>query len=260
MPGLAVWSGTQPRLAWGTMLQVPDHPSSLEMSAPDGSTLETLITQGVTEPPSQIIAQAWSVDGNSLYFSREPSGIGGYIVFSGASSLYKIDLSTYQKTELIPADFSSGPFICLDALSADERYVADHCLQKSITIKDLSTGASTSIQPPEGLAGFQTVGSARFSPNGSRVAFALAKNDPNNEQGWIAVSDELQGSSQLILAGDPGVSYQVVGWLSDQTLLIQSSPVPSCVGCDYQLWTLNIDGTNLTKIADGSFVTSMDSR
>jgi hypothetical protein len=40
--GLAVWSGTEPRLAWGTQLNVPNSPSSLHISAPDGSQLETL--------------------------------------------------------------------------------------------------------------------------------------------------------------------------------------------------------------------------
>jgi hypothetical protein len=259
-PGLAVWQGDQPRLAWGTILQVPNTPSSLQMSAPDGSQLETIYTQGVSVPAVQLIAQRWSADGKSLYFSREPSGIGGYIVFAGASSLYKIDLDSKQISELIPTSFPSGKAACLDALSLDDRYVADHCAQNVITIHDLSTGTTTTIQPPEGLTGYRVMGDARFSPDGSRVAFALAKSDPNGEQGWIAVSQGLQGSSQLILTSAAGVSYSVIGWLDDQTLLIQSNPVPGCEGCDNQLWSVNIDGSNLTKVADGSFVIGMDNR
>jgi hypothetical protein len=257
--GLAVFAGEQPRLGWGTQLIVPNTPSSLQVSAPDGSQLETLFQQQVSVPPVQVVAQRWSTDGKSLYFSREPVGLGGYIVFSGASSLYKIDVTSKQEIELIPVNASSGQAACLDALSVDYRYVADHCSQNVITIRDLTSGATTTIQPPEGLTGFKTMGSARFSPDGSRVAFALAKNDPSGEQGWVAVSDGLQGASKLVLTGDPGSSYAVIGWLTDQTLLIQSTPVPGCEGCDNQIWAVNIDGSNLTKVADGSFVTSMDS-
>jgi hypothetical protein len=78
--------------------------------------------------------------------------------------------------------------ICLDELSSDERLVADHCAQTAITIRDLSSGQSATIQPPAEATGFSLVGSAPFSPDLTRVAFALAKRDPSNEQGWAAIS------------------------------------------------------------------------
>lgn len=258
--GVAVWSGAQPRLAWGTQLIVPNTPSSLQVSAPDGSQLETLLTQEATTPPVQLVAQLWSADGKSLYFSKEPVGLGGYILFPGASSLYKIDIATKQVTEQIPADLSSGKASCLDAISGDYRYVADNCSQNVITIRDLTSGGTTTIQPPDGLTGFRTLGSARFSPDGSRLAFALAKSNPDAEQGWVAVSDSTKGSSKLILTASAGVYYTVVGWLDDQTLLVQSNPNPCGQGCDNQLWTVNIDGSNLTNVAVGSFLTMKDNR
>jgi hypothetical protein len=257
--GLAVWSGSEPRLAWGTQLIVPNSPSSLQISAPDGSQLETLYTQGASDPAVQLVAQFWSADGKSLYFSREPSGIGGYILFDGASSLYKIDLASKQVSEVIPVKFSSG-MICLDAVTADLRYVADHCAQNVITIRDLTSGGTTTIQPPDGLTGFKVLGSARFSPDGSRVAYALAKSNPDAEQGWVAVSDGLEGSSKLIMTGDAGIFYNVVGWLDDQTLLVQSNPIPGCASCDNELWTVKVDGSNLTNVAFGSFLAMKDNR
>jgi hypothetical protein len=261
--GLAVWrnaEGTQSLLAWGTQLIVPNTPSSLQISAPDGSQLETLYTQEVSVPPMQLVAQYWSADGKSLYFSREPSGLGGYIVFPGASSLYKIDIGSKQITELIPANFPSEAYSCLDAISGDSLYVADHCSQNVITVHDLESGATTTIKPPDGLSGYRVLGSARFSPDGSRLAFALAKSDPSDEQGWVAVSDGIQGSSNLVLTASTGVYYTVVGWLDDQTLLIQSNPISGCEGCENQLWTVNVDGSNLALVADGSFVTVMDNK
>jgi hypothetical protein len=88
--GVAAWqgaTGADSRLAWGTQLIVPTTPSSLQISAADGSNLETLYTQEVSVPPVQLVVQKFAQDGRSLYFSREPVGLGGYILFAGASSL-----------------------------------------------------------------------------------------------------------------------------------------------------------------------------
>jgi hypothetical protein len=93
--------------------------------------------------------------------------------------------------------------ICLDELSSDERLVADHCAQTAITIRDLSGGQTSTIQPPTAASGFSLVGGARFSPDLTRVASALAKRDPSNEQGWVAISDGLSGGSKLTVTGQP---------------------------------------------------------
>ncbi len=144
--GLALWRGglaTQPLLAWGTQPTGTAQTSSLQISNPDGSNLETLlaIDRG-TAGPIQLVAEFWSADGQSLYFSNEPVGLGGYIPFSGASNLYKIDLLTKQVTEIIPQTPVTSPQICLDAISGDYRFVADHCAQNVITIRDLQNGGT----------------------------------------------------------------------------------------------------------------------
>jgi len=261
--GLALWHGgpnVQPRLAWGTQL-TSGAPSSLLMSATDGSQLETLLTLDAgANPPVQLVAEAWSADGQTLYFSKEPVGIGGYILFAGASNLYKIDITSKQVTELIPLAANGGPMICLDALSQDFRFVADHCTSNVITIRNLTDSSSTTIQPPVGIAGFRIMGSARFSPDGSRVAFALGKGDPNAEQGWLAVGDRAGGASNLIFTTPAGVYDTVLGWLDDQTLLVQSSSLLCNPTCLNQLWTVGIDGSAPVKVTDGSFLTIIDNR
>jgi Tol biopolymer transport system component len=231
------------------------------MSDLDGSQLETLLSQeaGAT-PPTVLVAEAWSADGQTLYFSKEPVGLGGYILFSGASNLYKIDVTTKQVTELIPEGSPSGPVICLDAISGDYRYVAEHCTQGVITIRDMTSGGTTTILPPEGAAGFQVMGNARFSPDGSRVAFALAKSNPDNEQGWVAVSDSLSGGSKLVLSGPEGAYYTMVGWLDDQTLLVQLTLLNCTSNCENQVWTVNVDGSNPAQVAEGSLLTVIDNR
>jgi tricorn protease-like protein len=118
----------------------------------------------------------------------------------------------------------------------------------------LSSGQTTTIQPPADVTGFSLVGSARFSPDLTRVAFALAKRDPENEQGWVAVSEGLSGGSKLIVTSQPGEYFTIAGWLNTDTLLLQSNQV-TCTTCATSLWTVGSDGAGLSKVTDGTFLT-----
>ena len=264
--GLAVWRGglgIKPLLAWGTQPTGTAQTSSLQVSNLDGSNLETLLTiDKGTDGLIQLVAEFWSADGQSLYFSKEPSGLGGYILFSGASNLYKIDIKTKDITEVIPQTTMTNPQAqaCLDAISGDYRFVADHCIQNVITVRELQNGGTTTIQPPTDVVGYRLMGSARFSPSGDRVAFALAQGDPNNERGWVAVAPSSGGTAKLILTGDAGSYYTVQGWLDDQTLLVQSNSIVCNPNCGSQLYTVVVDGSNPTKVADGSLLTVIDNR
>jgi hypothetical protein len=261
--GLAIWRGglgTQPLLAWGTQPTGDTQTSSLQISHPDGSNLETLLTtDSGSGIPLQLVAEFWSADGQSLYFSKEPVGLGGYILFGGASNLLKIDIATNDVTEVIAPTPSNGSQICMDAISGDYRFVADHCTQNVITVRDLQSGGSTTIQVSPDFTGYRVMGSARFSPAGDRVAFALAKSDPNDEQGWVAIGDSTGGTAQLILTSDAGSYYSVLGWLDDQTLLVQSYSIVDPNGVN-QVFTVTVDGSVVTKVADGSLLTVIDNR
>jgi len=217
------------------------------------------IAAGNSPGSVQLVAEFWSADGQSLYFSKEPVGLGGYIPFSGASNLYQINIATKEVTEIIPQGSSTEPQACLDAISGDYRYVADHCTQNVITIRDLQTGTSTTIQAPADVTDYRLMGSARFSPAGDRVAFALAQGNPDSERGWVAVADRTGSTSTMILAGEAGSYYTVLGWLDNQTLLVQSNSFGS-QNVGNQLFTVGTDGSNLTKVADGSFLTVIDNR
>jgi hypothetical protein len=262
--GLAVWHGGpghQPMLAWGTQVNFNDTTSTLQVANLDGSNLRTILTNSFgTEAPVQLVAQLWSADGQSLYFSKEPVGLGGYILFSGASNLYMVDIATGEVSEIIPQTPPTSPQTCLDAISGDYRYVADHCTPDVITIRDLQNGGTNTIQAPADVVGYRLMGSARFSPDGSRVAFALAQGDPSNERGWVALGDRSGGPAKLILVGDAGSSYTVQGWLDDQTLLVQSNSIVCDLTCGNELFTVAADGSNPTKVAEGSFLTIIDNR
>jgi WD40-like Beta Propeller Repeat len=263
--GLAVWPGdasSEPRLAWGTQLDDTTLETSLMTSAPDGSQLEILHKeQASSSARFQMVAQRWSADGKSLYYSKEPYGIGGYILFDGASSLYRIDLATQQITELIPftPQATPGVFICLDALSPDYSMVADHCTPGVISVLSLDTHKTATILPPVEVKDKSILGSARFSPDGSRLAFAGAKGNPDAEQGWLAVSEGLGAGSQLIVTSEPGKYFLVLGWLDDSTLLVQSNTVQCSSGeCPNEIWTVSADGSGMNKVSDGTFLTFID--
>ncbi len=259
--GLAVWPGggnSPSRLAWATQ-DAGNHSSTIKISSLDGTYFDTLLTQDSPNPPSQLMAQFFSADGQWLYFSKEPVGLGGYILFSGGSSLYKINVTTKEVIDVIPADITEEPIGCLDAISPDFRYVAEHCWQNMIRIRDLTSGGASIFNPPADItSGSQLAGSARFSPDGTKLAYAIGKSAQDAEQGWVVVSDTAFDNSKVILTSQAGSYYTIAGWLDDQTLLVQSTnPLDCSPFCKSELWTVKSDGTEAQKAADGSFLAAV---
>ena len=260
--GLAVWSGNAnvpSRMAWATQNSGGDTSSSIKISSLDGTDFDTLLTQAVTNPPSQLVAEFFSPDGQWLYFSKEPVGIGGYILFSGGSSLYKINVSTKDVVDVIASDITEEPIGCLDAISPDFLYVAEHCLQNFIRIRDLTSGGALSFNPPAEInSGSQLAGSARFSPDGKRLAYAVGRSAQDDEQGWVVVTATAIDNSKVILTSQTGSYFTIAGWLDDQTLLVQSTnPLDCSPFCKSELWTVKTDGSEAQKVADGTFIAAI---
>jgi len=255
--GLAVWTsdtGDKPRLSWGTSLAEGNLTSALWLGTIDGADPTKLLDAPASAQPVQLVAQRWSLDGQSIYFSQEPAGSKAYDPFAGASSLYRINLADRAVTELVAFNPTAGRGPCLDDLTSDGRLVAHHCDGARVSILDLGGGLPKRITPPVDAAGARRVGSARFDPSMSRVAYALAVGDPANEQGWVALSDDLSGPSQLVLASNRGEYLTVIGWLTADTLLIQSKSTQCNPTCANSVWTVGLDGSRLTKVAEGTFL------
>ena len=71
----------------------------------------------------------------------------------------------------------------------------------------------------------------------------------------MAVSDGLSGASKLIATSQPGEYFTVMGWVNADTLLLQSNALQCNPACTNAVWTVKIDGSGLTKITDGTFLT-----
>jgi hypothetical protein len=255
LQGIAVLpgdGGLAPTLAWGEVDGTASPPNARLFFAPIGGFDATLVTEQATPEGYTFAPWRWTAGGQRLYFSEEPSGLGGYILFDGYSSLYVYDATTHTSNVLVPMDVTGG-FICLDDLSPDETLVAHHCADTGIGLLNLNSAEQTVIQPPAEAEGWATAGSALFSPDGSRIAFAVARNNPESEQGWVAVTDDLIGPSRLVAASAEGGYFQVVAWLDDHTLVLQSWGDIAFGGPG--VWLAPVDGGEPQRVADGDFIT-----
>jgi hypothetical protein len=249
---LTVWPGDgtlPPSIAWEDTDWQQSPPFSTLWLAPVDGVDVVKVAELSTPEGNYLVPVRFSADGQRLYYSQEPSGLGGYILFDGYSSLFVYNQADNTSQELIP--FSTD-FICIDDLSPDEQLVAHHCGAEGGTgIRNIQTGETTSISLPAEVASeVGSTGSARFSPDGRRLAFALARNNPDGEQGWVAVTDDLSGPSRIAATAPTGQYYTVPGWLDNNTLILQT------YGQTPVVWLLGLDGTGWQR--DGTFLGMLD--
>ncbi len=242
--GLAVNGG---KLAYGAAdLSGSPIKSEIRVAGLDGSGATTVYSQTMTLP--QVLrVMRWSADGKQVYFGKEPVGLGGYILFGGLTNLWALDVASGQASELVrPA--APNAAICIDDLSADGTLAADHCNGQAMEVIEVATGVTRTVAAPAGVPAFAAIGGARFSPDGKTLAFAMARRNPDDEQGWVAVADVAGGASKLIATSPTKDYFSVVGFLDADTLLLQSS------GQVAGVWTVDVNGQNLKRVTDGVFL------
>ncbi len=243
-------------LAWGKyVISGTVATTELFLAPPDGSQAKSIVKKNTpaAQEPRALTPFQFSRDASRLYYGLEPVGLGGYILFGGATNLWSYSLSDDKATELIK-DKQVGGFVCIDGVSPNDKLVAYHCSGKGIGVLDLATKKSSVIQLPADLKEVKALGNARFNPDSTRIAFAAARNDPNDEQGWILVSTGLTGASKIIAKSAAKDYYELIAWLNADTLLLQShNPQPA-------LWTVKVDGSGLQKLGDGQFLSLLPAR
>lgn len=184
-----------------------------------------------------------------LYFERSMIGLGGYILYGGHFSLYGYDIASGQITTYVAAEENRG--MCLDTFRLDLNKVAFNCGKDSnlVTIRDLSSSKDVDVPA---LSEQGVSGSSEFSPSGKWLAYAVARNNPDDEAGQVAVVAADLGSAPRVIYKVAQKRYPVVqGWLNDDTLLVT---VTNFTEPPNTVITMKQDGTGVQEIASGQFV------
>jgi hypothetical protein len=251
-------------LAWGEFSGGYTATARLYLSAPDGSQAVLALeeTYGASDPPVQFVPWRWRQDGQLCLIKQPVEGMGGFWPFVSAANLWLFDPRSGGSVELVSHEVTGGK-LCLDAISLDDRRVAHHCDEGEITILDLETGKASRVSLPDEVTSDMQLGSARFSPDGSRIAFAAMTGGTGQieeTQGHVAISDNLSlsRSSHVIVTSEPGEWFSVAGWLSDDRLVLQSHSADPSGRHWPAVWTVRADGSGLVKLADGTFLAKFD--
>ena len=193
-----------------------------------------------------------------VWYTRFPYGIGGDIVFEPRRGLYYRDINTGVSTELLGG--VSNP----SSLSADHTWLAYSVAEGStgpLTIRNLTSGATVTV--PLLASSDRGAGDAVFSPGNLYVAWLEGGGwtmvEPPTYQATLRVAAmdgrlilDLPASTMAAASGFTPVRWaEPVGWLDDQTLLIQ---VRAQNWDQSAVIRANISDGSLSYMAPGAFV------
>ncbi len=171
------------------------------------------------------------------------TGIGGYILFFGWSSLYRYSPADGGSTPLSqPPRMGTCP--CWYGLSPDGAYAVTGCGQDGMMERELATGTDTAfpVMPDQGQQG-----AAAYSPSGERLAYAIARGNPDDEAGQVLVRLRRGEAPTSIASQSPGYFERIL-WADEDRMVVGYF---LSEGGSVDL--LNVDGTR-SPIGDGALI------
>jgi hypothetical protein len=242
-------------IAWASDLWDATPPrSELWVASLDGSQARQIMTSTAAANGAFFTVRpyGWTDDGQ-LLIVQMPTGIGGYILYQAYSTLHVYDPQTGEIKPLYQPETEFR--MCLSGVSPDVRLIGFGCDDAGagkVSIRTVADGQTTSVPdlPEQNVAG-----SLHFSPSSTWLAYSIARRDPENERGQVAVVPVDLSSAPQIIASQDGGYYDVIGWIDEDTVLLFLTH-------DGQgtIWRVNKDGSDLTQIATGSFVAGLLSK
>jgi hypothetical protein len=222
--------------------------SELWMAGLDGSNALQITRLDPTPDGGYYVLKPtrWTPEGTLLY-EKAMTGIGGYILFGGHSSLYLYDPLSAATTTLVDIAEENG--LCIDDVFPDLSRVIFHCSKQGVVIRvrNLNSGSEVSIPP---LAEQGQAGTSKVSPNGKLLAYGVARGQYDQEAGWVQVVYSDLSGTYATVASTEGGYYTVLDWINDNTLLIARYGNDGSM----QVWSVNYDGTDLKYLVDGQYV------
>lgn len=248
LTGFAV-SADGSQIAWSTTKWNPSPVSELHVAGIDGSgehvVAKTDLSLGL-EPFYVLQPYRWMPNGDLIY-AWQISGIGGYILFFGYSSLYRYRPSDGSTTALVNMSAQVGA-PCWNVISDDERYAVGSCRGESglpgVRERDLEQGTETvfPVVADQGQAG-----AAAYSPSGSLLGYAVARGNPDDEFGQVLVRLSRNEAPKPIASLSKGFFNEIL-WADEQRMVVQQNQ-----GDVSNVALLSVDGT-LTPIGDGDLI------
>ncbi len=228
------------RIAWShSAWDAAGNTSKLWISAIDG-TGQTLVVQSTPDDGIDdfyvLEPVTWTSDGNLIY-AWQISGIGGYILYFGYSTLGLYYPATGSSVELVGFDVSPGA-PCWNSLSPDAAFAIGSCITGSgvpgMRERDLGSGAEH-IFPvwPEDQG---QDGAGTYSPSGARVAYSIARGNMDDEAGHIMVASHLGADTTLVASVDGGTFDRLL-WVDEDR-----------IAAGY--WSGDTNGVDLIRLTD----------
>jgi hypothetical protein len=246
-----------------SLLEYMDYGLRTKLFLGDPQTLSTIqpILDNTNTESYAVKPLAISMDNEQptgVWYTTVPYGIGGDIVFEPRKSLNYLDLSNNQINSYL--DNTIGPA----GISDDHTWVAytptGGVGPLSIT-KDFDF--TNPISFPLKLDSDRGSGNAVFSPDNEYVAWKEASGSIMGESPTfhetirIASTNgnilfEIADTSLVAISGFSEISWLTpVGWLDPQTVAIEVRGIDGDLAC---ILSVNLDGSELTFIAPGSFI------
>jgi len=187
-------------------------------------------------------AMRWMDDGDLIY-AWQATGIGGYILYFGWSSLYRYSPTDGVSIPLVPAT-EDGSLPCWYGLSPDGGYAVTGCGPDGIGERELATGTDTAfpVLPDQGQQG-----AAAYSPSGARLAYAIARGNPEDEGGQVLMRLRRGEAPAAIASQSPGYFERIL-WADEDRMV-----VGYFLSEGGYVDLLNVDGTR-SPIGDGALI------
>lgn len=179
------------------------------------------VADGQTESEAHILVKRPC----TAWIAASTTGRGGYIFYSGDDQLYKVDFATKTlarvnfdgfMTDLSPDQTQLVSVSTVDGIAGS---------QPSIEVTNTATGAHTQyvVQAP-----YNDAGSAKFSPDGSHIAYGAIERDVNGDpiKRAVFLIDLSTGQQTLTAREDlaPRFAPYVSGWSDNTTPTISTTP------------------------------------
>ena len=234
------------RIAWAySIYDSAGLSSQLWIADIDGGNSQMIVESDPADSLAEYFAleaMRWMDDGDLIY-AWQVTGIGGYILFFGWSSLYRYSPADGALTPLVPAtEDAAGP--CWFGISPDGDYAAGGCGEEGMRERELASGTDTAFErfPDQGQQG-----AAAYSPSGARLAYAIARGDPDDEAGQVLVRLSRGEAPTAIASQSPGYFDRIL-WADEDRMVVGYF---LSEGGSVDL--MNLDGTR-SPIGDGALI------